>query len=184
MERAQGRDEGEMAREREQRAKQEERIGSWGGARPSSNGAGRKGADGLLGYTDLYALWERQNWRASELDFSVDREQWVTTPSDSQVHTTWSLGSFYIGEERVTADGFQALNIDTTGQFNTATGAHALLRSISGENNVANGFEALGSNTTGGANTAIGSLAFTGNSTGNNNTALGASAGKRRYHGR
>lgn len=105
MERAQGRDETEMAREREQRAKQEQRIGSWGGAKPSQNGgASRKGTDGLLDYPDLYALWERQNWRASELDFSVDREQWVTTPSESQIHTTWSLGSFYIGEERVTAD--------------------------------------------------------------------------------
>jgi ribonucleoside-diphosphate reductase beta chain len=104
MERAQGRDETELAREREQRAKQQERIGSWGGARPGTNGAGRKGADGLLGYTDLYALWERQNWRAHELDFTVDREQWVTTPTEAQMHTTWSLGSFYIGEQRVTAD--------------------------------------------------------------------------------
>jgi ribonucleoside-diphosphate reductase beta chain len=104
MQRAQGRDETEMAREQEQRAKQQERIGSWGGARPSTNGSSRKGTDGLLDYTELYALWERQNWRASELDFSVDREQWVTTPGDAQLHTTWSLGSFYIGEERVTAD--------------------------------------------------------------------------------
>jgi ribonucleoside-diphosphate reductase beta chain len=104
VERAQGRDNTEMAREREQRAKQEERIGSWGGARPSTNGASRKGSDGLLGYPELYALWERQNWRAHELDFSVDREQWVTTPAQAQQHTTWSLGSFYIGEERVTAD--------------------------------------------------------------------------------
>jgi ribonucleoside-diphosphate reductase beta chain len=98
MERAQGRDEAELVREREQRAKQEERKGSWGG-----NG-GARSSDGLLDYTQLYALWEKQNWRAHEIDFSVDREQWVTTPRDSQVHTTWSLGSFYIGEERVTAD--------------------------------------------------------------------------------
>jgi ribonucleoside-diphosphate reductase beta chain len=104
MERAQGRDEKELAREREQRAKQLERVGSWGGKKPGANGAGRTGADGLLDYTDLYALWERQNWRAHELDFSVDREQWVTTPRESQIHMTWSLGSFYIGEERVTAD--------------------------------------------------------------------------------
>jgi ribonucleoside-diphosphate reductase beta chain len=106
MERAQGRDEGEMARERDQRAKQAERMGSWGGARPSSNGGNghRRSTDGLLDYTELYALWERQNWRAHELDFSVDREQWVTTPRESQLHTTWSLGSFYVGEERVTAD--------------------------------------------------------------------------------
>jgi ribonucleoside-diphosphate reductase beta chain len=102
MERAQGRDDKEMAREIEQRAKQAERIGSWGGSR---NGAGPKREPGeLMDYTDLYALWERQNWRAHELDFSVDREQWVTTPRDAQLHMTWSLGSFYIGEERVTAD--------------------------------------------------------------------------------
>jgi ribonucleoside-diphosphate reductase beta chain len=98
MERAQGRDEKEMAREREQRAKQEERKGSWGSNRKE------RSKDGLLDYTELYALWERQNWRAHELDFSVDGEQWVTTPRESQIHTTWSLGSFYIGEERVTAD--------------------------------------------------------------------------------
>jgi ribonucleoside-diphosphate reductase beta chain len=97
MERAQGRDEGEMAREREQRARQDARKGSWGGG-------GHATSDGLLDYTQLYALWERQNWRAHEIDFSVDREQWVTTPHESQIHTTWSLGSFYIGEERVTAD--------------------------------------------------------------------------------
>jgi ribonucleoside-diphosphate reductase beta chain len=102
MERAQGRDKKESAREAAQRAKQEERIGSWGGAKPGTNG--RRGTDGLLDYPDLYALWERQNWSAHELDFSVDREQWVTTPAESQMHTTWSLGSFYIGEERVTAD--------------------------------------------------------------------------------
>ncbi|MBV9212754.1 MAG: hypothetical protein JOZ25_03810 [Actinobacteria bacterium] len=39
-----------------------------------------------------------------ELDFSIDREQWVTTPAEAQENTAWSLGSFYIGEERVTAD--------------------------------------------------------------------------------
>jgi ribonucleoside-diphosphate reductase beta chain len=104
MERAQGRDQTESAREEAQRAKQQERIGSWGGAKPGTGGAGRKGTDGLLSYPELYALWERQNWSAHELDFSVARGQWVTTPSESQMHTTWSLGSFYIGEERVTAD--------------------------------------------------------------------------------
>src|SRR3954464_204396 len=104
MERAQGRDEQELTREREQRATQQERIGSWGGPKAGANGAGRKGTDGLLDYTDLYALWERQNWRAHELDFTIDREHWVTTPRESQIHTTWSLGSFYVGEQRVTAD--------------------------------------------------------------------------------
>jgi ribonucleoside-diphosphate reductase beta chain len=106
MERAQGRDDKEMAREREQRAKQSTRIGSWGGLRPANaNGSAPQRPSGeLMDYGELYALWERQNWKAHELDFSVDREQWVTTPRDAQLHMTWSLGSFYIGEERVTAD--------------------------------------------------------------------------------
>ena len=110
IDRAQGRDDDELAREVHQREIQARRAGSWGGAR---NGARSdrvsaalpvEGSGDLMGYGQLYALWERQNWRAHELDFSVDREQWVTTPSEAQENTAWSLGSFYIGEERVTAD--------------------------------------------------------------------------------
>jgi ribonucleoside-diphosphate reductase beta chain len=59
---------------------------------------------GLMDYEQLYALWERQNWRSHELDFSVDKQHWLTTPSEAQQHTAFSLGSFYVGEERVTAD--------------------------------------------------------------------------------
>jgi ribonucleoside-diphosphate reductase beta chain len=130
IERAQGRDDAELEREAHQRAIQARRAGSWGSA---SNGAaperakakksgalpidgsveadpaiappgGRRPSGDLMTYGELYALWERQNWRAHELDFSVDREQWVTTPREAQENTAWSLGSFYIGEERVTAD--------------------------------------------------------------------------------
>jgi ribonucleoside-diphosphate reductase beta chain len=117
IDRSQGRDDAELEREDRQRAVQERRLGSWGGVRteapsspadggdPAHDSAGeaRRGGD-LMSYGELYALWERQNWRAHELDFSVDREQWLTTPAEAQEHTTWSLGSFYIGEERVTAD--------------------------------------------------------------------------------
>jgi ribonucleoside-diphosphate reductase beta chain len=63
----------------------------------------RDGA-GLLDYRQLYALWERQNWRATDIDFSVDREHWLATPRAAQQNQLWSLGSFYVGEERVTAD--------------------------------------------------------------------------------
>jgi ribonucleoside-diphosphate reductase beta chain len=116
IDRSQGRDDAELAREKEQRALQESRLGSWGstvnGASASpgqgdpaheSEGKRRAGGD-LLSYGQLYALWEKQNWKAHELDFTVDKEQWLTTPAESQAHTAWSLGSFYIGEERVTAD--------------------------------------------------------------------------------
>jgi ribonucleoside-diphosphate reductase beta chain len=113
IERSQGRDDGELAREAEQRAVQQRRIGSWGGSansRPLSV-SGERGEESpgdrrgeLMDYGELYALWERQNWRAHEIDFSVDREHWLASPSDSQRNVVWSLGAFYVGEERVTAD--------------------------------------------------------------------------------
>jgi ribonucleoside-diphosphate reductase beta chain len=118
IERADGRDGPELEREIWQRERQESRLGTWGskvngqgqkanGAidpaqRPEDRGEGRKG--GLLDYQGLYALWEKQNWRVHELDFSEDREQFLTTPAEAQAHLVWTLGSFYVGEERVTAD--------------------------------------------------------------------------------
>ena len=119
IDRSQGRDDAELEREARSASVQQRRLGSWGGTpngavrRPPASRQGdpahepratRRRAASLLSYGELYALWERQNWKAHELDFSVDREQWLATPRESQVHTTWSLGSFYIGEERVTAD--------------------------------------------------------------------------------
>jgi hypothetical protein len=113
IDRSQGRDDAELERELEQRRRQEARAGV---AVAGGNGAGPPGqgdpgvaaaaadGSGLLDYKQLYALWERQNWKASELDFSVDREHWLATPRAAQENTIWSLGSFYVGEERVTAD--------------------------------------------------------------------------------
>lgn len=115
IERAQGRDDDELAREAEQRALLERRGPTWGASSNGFAGAGqgdpahesesaRRETRDLLTYGQLYALWERQNWKAHELDFSVDREQWLASPREAQENTAWSLGSFYIGEERVTAD--------------------------------------------------------------------------------
>jgi ribonucleoside-diphosphate reductase beta chain len=121
IDRAAGIDGPELERERRQRELQRARAGSWGS---KANGAVAKGSASdapgmgdpahgserrrqrgdLLTYEELYALWERSNWRAHELDFSVDREQWLISPSEGQKHTAWTLSSFYVGEERVTAD--------------------------------------------------------------------------------
>ncbi len=111
--RAQGADDAELKREQKQRQLQERRanlyveggIGGPGQGDPGheSEGGVRDGG-GLLDYRQLYALWERQNWKATELDFTVDKEQWLATPREAQESTIWSLGSFYVGEERVTAD--------------------------------------------------------------------------------
>jgi ribonucleoside-diphosphate reductase beta chain len=112
IDRAQGRDDAELLREEKQRRMQAERAGGWtpAGGGPGQGDPGHdtevatRDGGGLLDYRQLYALWERQNWRAHELDFSVDREQWVITPRPAQENTIWSLGNFYVGEERVTAD--------------------------------------------------------------------------------
>jgi ribonucleoside-diphosphate reductase beta chain len=112
IDRAEGIDQPELEREQRQRAIQERRLGTWGssvngaGGRtidPAQGGAAAK-RDNLLGYEQLYALWEKRNWRAHELDFSADREQWLATPEEGQRQTAWTMSSFYVGEERVAAD--------------------------------------------------------------------------------
>jgi ribonucleoside-diphosphate reductase beta chain len=112
IDRSQGRDDAELKREGKQRRIQNKRAGLWGSANGSGPGQGDPGHDaeagrdggGLLDYRQLYALWERQNWKAHELDFTIDKEHWLATPREAQENTIWSLGSFYVGEERVTAD--------------------------------------------------------------------------------
>lgn len=112
IERSEGRDDAELQREVRQAAVQNSRAtwgsgaadaGAGGQGDPAVDSARRKGGQ-LLSYGDLYALWERQNWRAHEIDFAVDKEQWLATPSISQLDTIWSFSAFYIGEERVAAD--------------------------------------------------------------------------------
>jgi ribonucleoside-diphosphate reductase beta chain len=121
IDRAAGIDGPELEREQRQRRRQAENAGSWGGRAPPSHSAGtntaagptsdagdpaesRRPRGGLMDYQQLYALWERQNWRAHELDFSRDKEHWLASPTEAQRHTAFSIGSFYVGEERVTAD--------------------------------------------------------------------------------
>jgi ribonucleoside-diphosphate reductase beta chain len=112
IDRAAGIDGPELVREERQRRQQQLNAGSWGsevGSNGASSGSGdpaesRRPRGGLMSYEQLYAVWERQNWRAHELDFSVDREHWLVSPSEAQRHTAFSVGGFYVGEERVTAD--------------------------------------------------------------------------------
>jgi ribonucleoside-diphosphate reductase beta chain len=124
--RAQGADDAELKREQKQRELQERRanlyaeggIGGPGQGDPGHESErGVRDGGGLLDYRQLYALWERQNWKATELDFTVDKEQWVVTPREAQESTIWSLGSFYVGEERVTADLAPFLLAAPTGEI-------------------------------------------------------------------
>jgi Ribonucleotide reductase, small chain/SCP-2 sterol transfer family len=56
-------------------------------------------------YEDLYARWERSNWRATEIDFAVDREQWQAGFSDLERRAAlWNYAMFFHGEDAVADD--------------------------------------------------------------------------------
>ena len=55
----------------------------------------------LLDYKQLYELWERQQWRTQDLDFSKDREDWLSFPEEERFQRMYGLSSFFIGEQKV-----------------------------------------------------------------------------------
>ena len=63
----------------------------------------RPGALDLISYEDLYARWEKGNWRATEIDFAEDRRQWHEQFSDLQRRAAlWNYSLFFYGEDSVT----------------------------------------------------------------------------------
>jgi ribonucleoside-diphosphate reductase beta chain len=62
-----------------------------------------RGRAKLLGYEELYGLWERQQWRTQDLDFSQDRIDWhERIDPEERFQRMYGLSSFFIGEQRVT----------------------------------------------------------------------------------
>ena len=58
-----------------------------------------------ISYTDLYARWERGNWRATEIDFTEDRRQWWEVMTEFERKAAlWNYALFFWGEDAV-ADG-------------------------------------------------------------------------------
>jgi ribonucleoside-diphosphate reductase beta chain len=55
----------------------------------------------LLSYSQLYELWERQQWRTQDLDFTQDRVHWHNFPEEERFQRMYGLSSFFIGEQRV-----------------------------------------------------------------------------------
>src|SRR3954449_5562169 len=56
-----------------------------------------------ISYADLYARWEKGNWRATEIDFSQDRIDWHERLSDEQRRgALWIFSLFFHGEDSVT----------------------------------------------------------------------------------
>jgi Ribonucleotide reductase, small chain/SCP-2 sterol transfer family len=53
-------------------------------------------------YSDLYARWERGNWRATELDFTEDARQWREDFTDfERTAALWNYCLFFWGEDAV-----------------------------------------------------------------------------------
>jgi hypothetical protein len=116
-----------------------------------------------------------------------------TTPASISVPYTGATGAVNLGAYDLTvngltvgmgsgsiltntANGYQALYSNTTGNGNTANGYHALYGNSTGYNNIAIGGATLYSNTTGGNNTAAGFVTLTNNTEGSKNTANGGNA--------
>jgi len=62
-----------------------------------------RGIENMPSYMDLYRRWESQQWAVSDLDFSLDRQDWLESSEQDQKATLWSHRLFFNGEERVTA---------------------------------------------------------------------------------
>jgi ribonucleoside-diphosphate reductase beta chain len=59
----------------------------------------------LLGYRELYGLWERQQWRVGDLDFTQDRIDWHERfTSERRRAERMALSGFFLGEQRVTRE--------------------------------------------------------------------------------
>jgi putative sterol carrier protein/1,2-phenylacetyl-CoA epoxidase catalytic subunit len=55
-----------------------------------------------ISYNDLYARWEKGNWRATEYDFAQDRVDWHETFTDVQRRAAlWNYSMFFHGEDSV-----------------------------------------------------------------------------------
>jgi len=65
----------------------------------------------LPSYRELFYRWERQQWRAEEIDFSPDRFQWEKMGQQERQDRLYGLSAFFRGEACVT---------DTLGPYITA----------------------------------------------------------------
>ena len=64
-----------------------------------------RGEANLLSYTQLYHLWERQQWATQDIDFTQDKIDWIEKiPPDERFQRMYGLSSFFVGEQRVTSE--------------------------------------------------------------------------------
>jgi ribonucleoside-diphosphate reductase beta chain len=69
---------------------------------PALQEAADRGQAKLLSYRELYMLWERQQWRTQDLDFSRDHRDWhERIDPEERYQRMYGLSSFFIGEQKV-----------------------------------------------------------------------------------
>ncbi len=56
----------------------------------------------LPSYRELYYRWEKQQWKASEIDFAADCQQWEAMSHDEHMMRIYGLSAFFQGEASVT----------------------------------------------------------------------------------
>ncbi len=61
---------------------------------------GIRAADGIS-YEDLYQRWEQNNWQATAIDFSHDREGWDSLTDMQRRSALWIYSMFFFGEDSV-----------------------------------------------------------------------------------
>ena len=62
-----------------------------------------RGIEKMPSYMDLYRRWESQQWSVGDLDFTLDRQDWLDATDIEKKATLWSHRLFFNGEERVTS---------------------------------------------------------------------------------
>ncbi|TAN32539.1 hypothetical protein EPN29_07880 [bacterium] len=62
-----------------------------------------RGIENMPSYADLYRRWESQQWAVADLDFTLDRQDWLEATDLERKSTLWSHRLFFNGEERVTS---------------------------------------------------------------------------------
>ncbi|MDP9189605.1 MAG: ribonucleotide-diphosphate reductase subunit beta [Actinomycetota bacterium] len=69
---------------------------------PALQESADRGKAMLLDYSELYNLWERQQWATQDIDFSRDRVDWhERIPEEERYQRLYGLSSFFIGEQKV-----------------------------------------------------------------------------------
>src|SRR5499427_7318828 len=62
-----------------------------------------RGIENMPSYLDLYRRWESQQWAVADIDFGLDRQDWLEATDMDRKATLWSHRLFFNGEERVTS---------------------------------------------------------------------------------